>query len=169
MTIKNTLTAATLAGLGLLGAANLVDRWEGNTTSRYVDPLGIATICRGHTGFLTRYAKVTEAQCDAALIEDLKVAAATVARCVDWDSLSAGEKAAWTSFALNVGPGGRGVKDGMCRLKTGAEPSHVRLLRQGRHREACAMLDQWTMPGTNVHRGLKARRADEKAACLKDL
>jgi lysozyme len=101
-------------------------------------------------------------------VDDLKVAEATVRRCITVP-LSQGELNAYTSFAYNVGPGKRGVKDGMCVLKSGAVPSHVRNAQAGRRRAACANLMQWTMPGTNVHRGLYARRVDEVAMCLHDL
>ena len=44
------------------------------------------------------------------------------------------------SFAYNVGPGKRGKKDGMCVLKSGATPRHVRRLNAGQHALACSSL-----------------------------
>ena len=58
------------------------------------------------------------------------------------------------------------MKDGFCVLRTGHEPSHLRLLKQGKHVEACRMLPQW-----NAQRlpGIALRRADELALCMEDL
>jgi lysozyme len=172
MDLRKALTGLALASsLGLGGAYSLIDKYEparGDMTKVYLDPLGIPTVCRGHTGPLTRSKGITQAQCDEATVDDLKAAAAVVRSCVTVP-LTQGEYNAWTSFAYNVGRGKKGVKDGMCVLKSGAVPSHVRKLQNGQHAAACAMLMQWTMPGTNVHRGLYARRVDEVAMCLHDL
>lgn len=168
--IKRLVGAAALAAsLGLGGAWQLIGKFEGPpATKTYRDPLGIPTICRGATGALAARGYATLAECDEQAVKDIQIAAATVKSCVKVD-LTQGEYNAWTSFAYNVGPGRKGVKDGMCVLKSGAVPSHVRLLAAGRHLDACKMLLQWTQPGTVVHNGLKARRTDELAMCLKDL
>lgn len=172
MDLRKALTGIALAtSLGLGGAWSLVDRFEpapGDMTKSYVDPLGHRTICRGTTGPLANQARVTQAQCDEATVDDLRTAQATVLRCVHVP-LTNGELNAWTSFALNVGPGKRGVKDGMCMLKSGRVPSHVTALQAGRHRAACAKLMDWTMPGTVVHNGLYNRRVAELTMCLHDL
>lgn len=172
MDLRKILTGAALAtSLGLGGAWSLIDKYEparNGMTKVYLDPLGIPTVCRGHTGPLTRQATVTTADCDKATVDDLRTAEATVRRCYT-GPLTSGELNAYTSFAYNVGPGGKGRKDGFCVLKSGAVPGHLRLLRQGRPAAACSMLMQWTMPGTNVHKGLYARRVDEVAMCVHDL
>lgn len=162
--------AAALAAASLIPAFDLVDRFEGNRNTVYLDPLKIKTICRGTThGPLIAKGKATDAECDAATLEDIKTAAAIVDRCTTGITLTSGERNAWTSFTLNVGPGGKGVKDGFCRLKSGKEPSHIRLMRAGKPAEACKMLFQWTMPGTNVFNGLLNRRTAEHKVCVKDL
>ena len=162
--------AAALAAASLTPAFDLVDRFEGNKSEVYRDPLGIKTICRGTThGPLIAKGKATAAECDAATLADIKTAAAIVDRCTAGVVLSNGERNAWTSFALNVGSGGKGVKDGFCKLKSGGTPSHIRLMLAGKPREACKMLYQWTMPGTNVHNGLLNRRTAEYKVCVGDL
>lgn len=172
--IRNALIAASVAAAGLTGAFNLIDRFEGKENTVYVDPLGIKTICRGTTsGPLIAKGRATDDECDAATLHDLQVAAATVDRCAAGVVLSPGERSAWVSFTLNVGPGGKGVKDGFCRLKSGREPGHLRLLKSSSdplvRRAACAKLFEWTMPGTNVHRGLLNRRTAEYSVCVEDL
>jgi len=171
MDLKKVLTGAALAAsLGLGGAWSIVDRFEpaADMTKSYIDPVGIRTICRGTTGPLARQARVTQAQCDEATVSDLRTAEATVRRCYT-GPLTNGELNAWTSFTLNVGPGARGVKDGFCILKSGAVPSHLRLLNTHRPAAACAVLMQWTSAGGRRLQGLYNRRIAELALCLRDL
>jgi lysozyme len=173
-TIRSTSISLLLASAGLVGAFNLADKYEGlpqhnGVAYRYIDAVGVPTICRGTTtGPLVKRGYATIDECDAQTVKDLKVAWATVQRCMH-GPMTQGEKDAWTSFANNVGPGGRGVKDGMCMLKSGRQPSHVSLFNSGKHRAACAKLFDWTQPGTPIHRGLLKRRTDEYATCIKDL
>lgn len=168
MTMKKSIAAVVATALGLGGAFGLVDKFEGNRQTAYVDPVGIRTICRGHTGTLAKKTTATADECDRVTLEDLQRAQAVVRSCIKVPMANS-EENAWISFAFNVGRGGKGVKDGMCVLKSGAVPSHVRLLNEGKHREACYMLAQWTQPGTPIHNGLVRRRTDEMAMCLKDL
>lgn len=166
--IRNALVASVIAAAGLTGAFNLVDTYEGNSPSVYIDPVGIKTICRGTTsGPLIAKGKATSDECDRATLADLEMAAAVVRSCVTVP-LTQGEYNAWTSFAYNVGRGAKGKKDGMCVLKTGAVPSHVRYLNAGKPRAACHMMIQWTNPA-KLKKGLTRRRTDEMALCLRDL
>lgn len=172
--IRNAALAASLAAASLTGTFLLVDRFEGNSPTVYKDPLGIKTICRGTTsGPLIAKGKATAAECDEATLHDIEVAAATVRRCTPGVEFTPGEFGAWVSFAYNVGPGGKGVKDGFCKLKSGREPSHLRIIKSSDdplvRKAACGKLFQWTMPGTNVHRGLLNRRTAEYALCVADL
>lgn len=168
MSMKKSMVAALVAAAGLGGAFGLVEKFEGNVPTVYIDPVGIRTICRGHTGSLTKKGTATPDECDRVTLEDLQVAQQRVHSCIKVPMTNS-EENAWVSFTFNVGLGGKGVKDGMCILKSGAVPSHVRLLNAGKHREACYMMAQWTQPGTAVHRGLTRRRTDEMALCLKEL
>lgn len=168
--VVSATVAAALAAASLIPAFDLVDRFEGNRNTVYLDPLKIKTICRGTThGPLIAKGKATDAECDQATLEDIQTAAAIVRRCTAGATLTNGEYNAWTSFTLNVGPGGKGVKDGFCKLKSGGTPSHIRYILAGDPARACKMLFQWTMPGTNVFNGLLNRRTAEHAVCVKDL
>lgn len=164
------VVAAAIAAASLIPAFDLVDRFEGNKQSVYLDPLKIKTICRGTThGPLIQKGWATAEECDRATLEDLTTAAKIVDRCTAGAVLTEGERNAWVSFALNVGPGGKGVKDGFCKLKSGKTPSHIRYIYSGERERACKMLFQWTMPGTNVFNGLLNRRTAEYGVCVKDL
>lgn len=166
---RNAVIAAVTAA-GLTGAFTLVDRfeWTGRETTTYVDPVGIRTICRGHTGPLTTKGRATLAECDEATLQDLLTAQKVVRSCTT-APMTPGELNAWTSFAFNVGPGRAGVKDGFCRLKNGRIPTHIAYIESHQPVKACGMLMSWTMPGTSVHNGLKRRREAEMALCLQDL
>lgn len=167
---------ATIAALGLTAAVAFTAQWEGDGPKRgslnypYLDIVGVATVCKGHTGKdVTMSMKpVPDAQCAEWHSLDVLAGYSVVRQCVKVE-LSEGERTAWSSFALNVGPGGKGRKDGMCMLKSGKVPSHVVLLNQGHRLEACAMLMQWTKAGGVESKGIRNRRVAEVAQCVKDL
>lgn len=172
--IASAIAAGGIGGIFALNDAfNIVDRMEGNRSVRYLDPLGIPTICRGTTsGPLIAKGRATVDECDQSAVDDLKDAADVVRRCAPV-KMTQGEFNAWTSFAYNVGPGRKGVKDGFCVLKSGKQPTHLRLLlrddKPDTRYAACGMLYQWAMPGTVVYNGLLRRRTAEHETCVKDL
>lgn len=155
---------ATLAAAGLVAS-----QWEGTKSVAYQDHIGVWTICTGHTGpEVVKGLTATRAQCDEWFEQDLHVAYTTTLRCVPND-LPNSVRAAFTSFAFNVGPGGKGRKDGMCVLKSGKTPTHVILLRSGQYGKACDMLMKWTGAGNVYSRGIHNRRIDEVKLCKADL
>lgn len=137
------------------------------TYQAYRDPIGIVTACMGHTRTAELGRQYTEDECNQLLSLDLLEANATVERCVRV-SLSAHERAAYASFAFNVGPGRAGKKDGFCTLKNGQQPTFLRRLNAGDRAGACRGLNEngnWTYAGGAQLRGLVRRRADERALC----
>lgn len=158
-----TVAAATLAAIAV------VVPWEGKRNTAYQDHIGVWTVCYGHTGTGVKPGlKVSDAQCDLWLRQDLKVAYETTEQCVPGE-LPRSVRAAFTSFAFNVGPGGKGRKDGMCMLKSGNTPSHVKLLNAGEYARACDMLLQWSSAGGKFSRGVYNRRVSEVKLCKEDL
>jgi lysozyme len=157
---------AKLAALGLAVLLPMLGLYEGLERTAYHDPLGIPTVCYGHTGPDVKLGQVyTAAQCDELLAKDILVANSTINSCIT-APLTPNQRAAFVSFTFNVGPGGRGVKDGFCTLKSG-RPSTMRLLiNAGQPEKACSELLKWTMPGTVVHRGLLKRRNAEYKLCM---
>jgi lysozyme len=155
---------ATLAAAGFVAS-----KWEGTKSVAYQDHIGVWTICTGHTGpEVVKGLKATRAQCDAWLEKDLNIAYETTLRCVP-NSLPNSVRAAFISFTFNVGPGGKGRKDGMCMLKSGNIPTHVKLLRSGQYVQACDMLMKWTGAGNVYSQGIYNRRVDEVKLCKADL
>lgn len=149
---------------GLLLAALLVVQWEGYSATPYRDAVGVLTVCYGHTGAVQPQRTYTQAECAGMLASDLGEAWRTVQRCID-APMTDYQAAALVSFAYNVGPGGRGVKDGLCWLKSGAQPRIRAYANQGRWDLACAQLPHWTLAGGRPMRGLQRRRAAEQALC----
>lgn len=147
----------------LVAAAGLCYQFEGTYLKPYKDPVGIWTDCTGHTGPDVQPGRLnTKAECEAKLQADLLEANATVDRCIQVP-LTIGQRAALVDFAFNVGPGGRGVKDGLCYLKSGAVPTIRRKFNTGDYAGGCAELVKWNAQRL---RGITKRRIAETTVCL---
>ncbi len=145
---------ATLAAASVLAAAGaLVVKWEGKHNSVYLDPIGIPTVCYGHTGPEVKLGqKYSDSQCEALLRADLAVAAQAVDTCITVP-MEPHQKAALIDATFNIGP--RVVCQSTLRKKALA----------GDWPGACAELDKWKYAGGRVYRGLVYRRADDRALC----
>lgn len=154
-----------IAGGVLALAATVVAGFEGYIPYVYSDPVGIPTACYGHvmTAGDTRKA-FTRGECDELLKGDLAIANAVVHSCIKAPMLPH-QEAALTSFALNVGGGAKGVKDGLCVLKSGKPTTLRQKANAGDWPGACAELSKWTTAHGIPLRGLVKRRAAERAMC----
>lgn len=157
--------AAKIGVSAAVTVAALVAYWEGYVPTTYADPIGIPTVCFGHTGGVEAGKTYTRDECEGLLDADLVAASAIVDRCID--APNPHQRAALISFAFNVGAGREGVKDGLCVLKNGREPYIRRMANAGRWQEACDGLLAWTKAGGVELRGLVKRRQDERALCLR--
>lgn len=161
------LTVASVAAIALV--APLVAFYEGDSAIGYSDPVGIATAGSGHTGsdvvIGQWYDKATR---EGWLQGDLEEAAATVERCAP-DTIDVYQRAAFVSFAFNVGAGRKGVKDGFCILKSGKIPAHIRKVRQGDKTGSCNALLSWTKAGGKTLLGLVRRRHAERNLCMENV
>lgn len=155
---------AAVLGAGVVAVlVPLVKKHEGEVYAGYLDPIGIVTACVGHTR-TAELRPYTKSECEELLAQDLLEANRIVDRCVAVP-LEPHQRAAFISFAFNVGPGKAGVKDGFCVLKNGRTPTFLRRLNAGDYAGACAGLEAWRTAGGRVFRGLVKRRADERALC----
>lgn len=146
------------AGL-LLSAAGIagVVSHEGLRYAAYPDPAtGGApwTICYGHTGPEVKPGLVVKQdQCDKWLAQDLMTAQRVVTSTVKVP-LTQGEMDAYVSFVFNVGGG------------NWRSSTMLRLLNQGKRKEACDQLPRWIYANKKEMGGLKTRRYQERAVCL---
>ncbi|KGH25440.1 lysozyme [Comamonas testosteroni] len=151
MSWKAKFIAIVGAGAAAL-AVPLVQHYEGTVLSTYRDPVGIITACTGHTGPELKMGQTyTRQQCEEMLYKDLAQHADALS-CVR-APLTDGQRAAFLSFAFNVGD------DAFCRSTL------VRKANAGDMDGACAELSRWTYAGGKQLPGLVRRRAAERQLC----
>ena len=148
-----------IAKIGAAAAAlaiSTVTFYESTVQRTYRDPIGIVTACTGHTGPELQMGQTfTREQCDDMLAKDLLEHAAAL-DCIK-TPMADGQKAAFLSFAFNVGNGA------FCGSTL------ARKANAGDMRGACAELSRWTLAGGRELPGLVKRRAAERALCERDL
>lgn len=134
-------------------AAALIVKWEGVRYEVYRDPIGILTVCYGHTGpELKLGQKYTIEQCRTMLAADMAEAEAAVKRCIPGPK-TAYQEGALISGTFNAGP----------KLVCGS--TLQRKANAGDWAGACAEFDRWKKAGGRVLRGLLLRRFDERGVC----
>ncbi|WP_343735347.1 lysozyme [Acidovorax sp.] len=151
MTPRQKLAAKIGAGAIAL-AVPLVAHFEGYVPWVYRDPIGRLAACYGHDDqTMTPGKRFTAAECQAMLDEDLLKHAAAL-DCIK-RPLTDGQKAAFLSFAFNVGT------NAFCGSTL------ARKANAGDMAGACAELSRWTLAGGKELPGLVRRRAAERAVC----
>jgi lysozyme len=121
-----------VAGTGALAIAGvLVSHFEGRKNVPYKDPVGIWTVCEGHTGpDVIPGKRYSDAECDDFKAADLAEADAAVRRLVnvpltDW------QRAALIDFTFNLGDGNL------------ASSTMLRKFNAGDYAGGCAELLRW--------------------------
>ena len=151
MNWKEKLLAA-IGGAAFALAVPLVQKYEGTVLRSYRDPVGIVTACTGHTGPELKMGQTyTRQQCEEMLYKDLAKHADAL-DCVH-QPLTDGQRAAFVSFAFNVGEGA------FCGSTL------VRKANAGDIDGACAELSRWTYADGKQLPGLVKRRAAERQLC----
>lgn len=168
--VKSSILALVLGILAL--ASSVIKPFEGDVRKAYRDPVGILTVCFGHTGSdIVEGKTYTRAECDALLQADMLKAYAVVKGCIpriEYD-MPRGVAASLVSFAFNVGGGKKGVKDGVCTLKNGNPPRIRQYANAGNWRAVCRQFQYWAKAGGKTLRGLVRRREAEAAMCMQGL
>ena len=155
MTDRGKLTAKIGAGAVAL-VVPLVMLYEGTVLQSYRDPIGIITACVGHTGPELRMGqRYTRQQCEDMLYGDL-LKHAQALDCIK-RPMTDGQKAAFLSFAFNVGN------------KAFCDSTLARKANAGDMPGACAELSRWTRAGGRELPGLVKRRAAERELCERGL
>ncbi len=147
--------------MGLTGAiaiaAALVIPFEGIHHDAYLDPPGIPTICYGHAAkdvHLGQHAN--DEQCIRLLQKDLDNANAVVNRYVKVQMPDT-RRAALIDFVYNIGEG------------KFSRSTLLRLLNDGRTKEACEQLKLWVNSNGHKLDGLVKRREAERVLCVDGL
>lgn len=162
MAINARSSLAVVAAAFVLAGA-IAKKYEGDIRHVYTDPVGIRTVCEGHTGTGLVPGKVySDAECAAFKRADMNIANDTVARCYRAD-LPVGPRAALLDMAFNLGPGGKGVKDGVCYLASGEQPTIRKLMNAGLYAEGCAEIPKWNRQRLP---GITKRREAERLTCV---
>ncbi|QXX23584.1 lysozyme [Salmonella enterica subsp. salamae] len=138
------IAAAMLGGNGGL---------EGRRHEPYRDVAGVLTVCDGHTGKdIVPGKHYTDAECDALLNKDLALVAVRIDPLIK-ASIPNSERAAFYSFAYNVGVGAFARSTLLKKLNTGDQAG------------ACNELKRWTYAGGKQWKGLVTRREIEHEVC----
>ncbi|MBX3504396.1 MAG: lysozyme [Parvibaculum sp.] len=144
---------AQAAGGGAVAIAMAVVIWfEGVEPEPYIDPVGIPTVCVGHTGSVDMGRLYSGEECEALLQGDLGAAFAAVDRGVTVP-LRDETRAALASFVFNVGAGAF------------QRSTLLRRLNAGEGAPACDELLKWTYAGGRQLPGLVNRRKAEHELC----
>lgn len=169
MKLRITAISSAIVGAGALGIATFIlQPFEGREYYAYRDVGGVWTICDGATSGVVRGDVADDLDCDRMTARDVAIADATFERCAPGlkGEMPPYRRAAFLSFIYNVGSGKAGVKDGFCVLKSGREPTMLRLLKAGHQIAACNELPKWNKAAGQPLKGLTERREVERLVCL---
>lgn len=137
-------------------AIPLVTLYEGYVPWVHRDPIGRLAACYGHDDqTMTPGQRYTRQQCEDMLYGDL-LKHAQALDCIK-HPLTDGQKAAFVSFAFNVGN------------KAFCDSTLARKANAGDMAGACAELSRWTRAGGRELPGLVKRRAAERELCERGL
>lgn len=156
--LRNRIAAAIATGATGIGIAAVMvgsgnDGLEGLEHYPYKDPIGVVTVCYGHTGkdiVWGRYYSTSD--CDALLKADLVKVSKQVDPLIKVPTTET-QKAALYSFVYNVGVGN--FRESTLLLK----------LNAGDYTAACGELQRWVYAGGKKWKGLISRREVEKQVC----
>lgn len=139
--------------MNLEQAEILIKTFEGLRLKAYKDPVGILTIGYGHTQGVKEGMRITPAQAQEFLKEDIEQTLNGL-RIFVKTSLNHNQLAALVSFVFNVG------------ITAFAKSTMLKLINSGNIAEAANQFDKWIHAGGKVLKGLELRRAAEKKLFL---
>ena len=155
VSVDKSKAAAAGAGAAIIALATaMIAPWEGKVNAPYRDPVGILTVCYGHTGADIEQRRYSDAECLQMLEADVKKHAA-VLKCAG-DGYKLREGAAFVSLGFNIGVAG------YCK-STSAKRAQA-----GDYAGACEAMSRHVKAKGKVLQGLVERRAYERALCEGD-
>lgn len=132
----------------------LVGSFEGLRQYAYRDPVGIPTICFGHTEGVQMGQWKSRAECEGLLANELERAYSQIMRCIVVP-LNANQAAALTSLVYNAGPAA------VCGSTL------QRRFNAGDYTGGCNRFADWKYARGQVLPGLVRRRELERQLCLR--
>ncbi|HNM80850.1 MAG TPA: glycoside hydrolase family protein [Rhodocyclaceae bacterium] len=168
--VRATVVAAVALGATTITAFNVefTRAFEGTVLEAYLDPVNIPTICSGHTKGVRMDMRATKEECFTMAKEDLAVARAEAMRCLPSDlTLHPNQWAIVFDFVFHYGPGGKGVKDGFCVLKSGKSSGLRNAILKQDCRLAANQFQYWSNAGGKQLRGLVRRNNARQTEWLK--
>ena len=151
--LRSKVIGGSLAGTLLIATPFIAD-FEGVRTTAYYDPVGIPTVCYGHTRGVEMGDTYSPAECDRMLNDEIKIYLDAVNKYVTVP-MTDHRRAALTSFAYNVGVG---------NFK---RSTLLRKLNAGDTIGACNELTRWVFARGKYLKGLMRRREAERALCMR--
>jgi len=152
MSVKGRVAGIAVAG-ALSFALPIVSYYEGMNLMAYIDPVGIPTICYGHTDGVKLGQTRSKAECERLLNEELGEAIRAVDRLVKVPMPDT-RRAALGSFVYNAGAGAF------------ARSTMLKKLNAGDIMDGCKELLKWVYAGGKKLKGLERRRTAEAKLCL---
>jgi lysozyme len=141
-------------GIAFAAALALVVAFEGLRRVAYPDPVGIPTICYGHTAGVRLGDTATLQECDGMADADLAAVFAAINTEIKQE-LPPEVLGATASFCYNVG------------MTACARSTMFRHLKAGNFRAACNELPRWVYAKGRKLNGLVRRREAERQLCLR--
>lgn len=152
--VMGLLAALGLSIGGIFAGSMIVSPNEGLVTNGYLDPVGVATSCYGHTGPDVEVGeRYTNEECVKQLAEDIQEADKAVHEVIHVP-LTWYQEAALISFTYNVGAG---------NLKGS---TLAKLFNERKYTEGCKQMLRWVYAGGKKLPGLVKRRQQETEVCL---
>lgn len=158
---KRGLAIATSLGM----AVTLIAGFEGKSNTAYLDLVKVPTICYGHTRDVKLGDIKSDTECEAMLLDEVRAFDTAVMKRVK-TPLEDHQRAAFVSFAYNIGEGAFSHSTALKRLNAGdvkgaCNAIATRLYINGRcNGYGCG----WS--GGRQIRGLQLRREAERDMCL---
>ncbi len=143
--VKKGLAIAFALSMGLIAS------FEGYSHRAYLDPIGIPTICQGHTEGVKIGDTATDEDCKEMTQEDFRKVAAQL----DGIVVPAPIWGAFADFCYNVG---------VTRCKSSTLYTY---LKAGQYRKACDEFPKWIYAHGKPLSGLIRRRQAERDLCMK--
>lgn len=142
------MLGGTVAGGIIALSMNFIEPHEGRRHTTYVDPVGVPTVCVGHTLAAIPGKTYSDEECDLLLLADTIPLVIGIGKLAE-RPLSDEQWVACTSLAFNIG------------LTAFRKSTLLRRINEGDEAGAAAEFERWRLAGGKVLPGLVVRRARE--------